>query len=230
MQTEKMLVRTEATYSDDRTHRYLLHREWDVKKPKALIIMTNPSTAGTIALDFTTLYILNNISQLGYGSVTIANLVSKITLRLSVKDDMEAEDENFDQIVKAAQKADKVIIAWGRIGDTSVKVKVVQDKLLARLEPYKEKLCEIGNAGGQSGFHPLAPQIRSNWILNPYEIPVPLTVKEEKQPKPKAKSKSKSQEAKAANTDGSAKNEHDCSIPSVPDKITEQQPQKEAAK
>ncbi|MGN0837873.1 MAG: DUF1643 domain-containing protein [Pyramidobacter sp.] len=191
MQTEKMLVRTEATYSDDKTRRYLLHREWDVKKPKALIIMTNPSTAGTIALDFTTLYILNNISQLGYGSVTIANLVSKITLRLSVKDDMEAENENFDQIVKAAQKADKVIIAWGRIGDTSVKVKAVQDKLLARLEPYKEKLCEIGNASGQSGFHPLAPQIRSNWILNPYEIPVPLTVKEEKQPKPKAKGKSK---------------------------------------
>lgn len=101
-----MLVRTEAVYSDDRTRRYLLHREWDVKKPKALIIMTNPSTAGTIALDFTTMYILNNITALGYGSVSTANLVSKITLRLSVKDDMKAEDENFDQIVKAAQKAD----------------------------------------------------------------------------------------------------------------------------
>ena len=31
-----------------------------------------------------------------------ADLVSKMTLRLSVKDDMIAEDENFDQIVKAA--------------------------------------------------------------------------------------------------------------------------------
>jgi len=102
MQTEKMLVRTEAVYSDDRTRRYMLLREWDAKKPKALIIMTNPSTAGTIALDFTTMYILNNITQLGYGSVNIANLVSKMTLRLSVKDDMIAEDENFDQIVKAA--------------------------------------------------------------------------------------------------------------------------------
>lgn len=191
MQAEKMLVRTEALYSDDRTRRYLLHREWDVKKPKAVIIMTNPSTAGTITLDFTTLYILNNISQLGFGSVSIVNLVSKTTLRLNIKNDVEAEDENFDQIVKAAQKADKVIIAWGRIGDTSIKVRTVQDKLLARLMPYKEKLCEIGNASGQSGFHPLAPQIRSNWILNPYEIPVPLAVKEEKQPKPKAKSKSK---------------------------------------
>lgn len=199
MQTEKMLVRTEATYSDDRTHRYLLLREWDAKKPKALIIMTNPSTAGTIALDFTTLYILNNITQLGFGSVIVANLVSKMTLHLKTKVDLVAEDENFDQIVKAAQKADKIIIAWGRIGDTSIKVRTVQDKLLARLTPYKDKLCEIGNASGESGFHPLAPQIRSNWILNQYAIPGPLATNEESQPKTKAKGKNK---AKAAHDPG----------------------------
>ncbi len=196
MQTEKMLVRTEAVFSDDRTRRYLLLREWDAKKPKALIIMTNPSTGGTIALDFTTMYILNNITQLGYGSVNIANLVSKMTLRLNTKNDMEAEDENFEQIVKAAQKADKVIIAWGRIGDNSFKVREVQDKLLARLEPFKEKLCEIGNVSGESGFHPLAPQIRSNWILNPYKIPEPVKAQESEQPKPKAKRKGKAQEVK----------------------------------
>ena len=170
MQTEKMLVRTEAVYSDDRTRRYLLLREWDAKKPKALIIMTNPSTAGTIALDFTTMYILNNITQLGYGSVTIANLVSKMTLRLNAKDDLTAEDENFDQIIKAAQKADRVIIAWGKIGENSFKVR-------------------------ESGFHPLAPQIRSNWILNQYKIPEPVKV-QEAQPKAKSKRKAKAQEVK----------------------------------
>lgn len=171
MQTEKMLVRTEAVYSDDKTRRYLLLREWDVKKPKAVIIMTNPSSAGTVALDFTTLYILNNITQLGFGSVSIANLVSKMALRISLKEDMESEDENFDQIYKAVQKADKVIIAWGRIGESSVRARAVQEKLLARLEPFKDKFCEIGNASGESGFHPLAPQIRSNWVLNPYKFP-----------------------------------------------------------
>ncbi len=176
-----MLVRTEAIYSDDRTRRYMLLREWDVKKPKALIIMTNPSTAGTVSLDFTTLYILNNITQLGFGSVSIANLVSKIALRLKLKDDIFAEDENFEQIVKAAQKSDKVIIAWGKVGDSSVNVRDVQDKLLARLEPYKDKLCEIGNMSGDSGFHPLAPQIRSNWVLNPYKIPGPAKAKDTKQ-------------------------------------------------
>lgn len=205
MQTEKMLVRTEAVYSDDRTRRYLLHREWDVKKPKALIIMTNPSTAGTIALDFTTMYILNNIASLGYGSVSTANLVSKMTLRLNIKNDVEFEEENFDQIVKAAQKADKVIIAWGKIGETSVKVRAVQDKLLARLEPFKEKLCEIGNASGESGFHPLAPQIRSNWILNPYKIPEPVETQKETQTKSKPNRKVKSQVAKSENNDDQKK-------------------------
>jgi len=207
MQTEKMLVRTEAVYSDDKTRRYMLLREWDAKKPKALIIMTNPSTAGTIALDFTTMYILNNITQLGFGSVNIANLVSKMTLRLSVKDDVIAEDENFDQIVKAAQKVDKVIIAWGRIGDNSISVREVQDKLLARLEPFKEKLREIGNARGESGFHPLAPQIRSNWILNPYKIPEPVKIADEKQSKPKGKRKSKAQEVKSTSIENQEKTE-----------------------
>ena len=199
MISEKLLMRTEAVYSDDKTRRYLLHREWDAKKPKALIIMTNPSTAGAIALDFTTMYILNNITQLGFGSVSIANLVSKMTLRLNAKDDLTVEDLNFDQIVKAALKADKVIIAWGRIGDNSFKVREVQDRLLAKLEPFKEKLCEIGNVRGESGFHPLAPQIRTNWVLNPYKIPEPVNVQDEAQPKAKSKRKAKAQDTKVVN-------------------------------
>ena len=207
MQTEKMLVRTEAVYSDDRTRRYMLLREWDAKKPRALIIMTNPSTAGANALDFTTMYILNNITQLGYGSVNIANLVSKMTLRLNTRNDVAAEEENFDQILKAAQKADKIIIAWGKIGDNSITVREVQDKLLARLEPFKEKLCEIGNVKGESGFHPLAPQIRSNWILNPYKSPEPVAAKDEKQPKPKTKRKSKALEAKVESPESQDKAE-----------------------
>ncbi len=224
MQTEKMLVRTEAVYSDDRTRRYLLLREWDAKKPKALIIMTNPSIAGTIALDFTTMYILNNITQLGYGSVNIANLVSKMTLRLNIKNDVEAEDENFEQIVKAAQKADKVIIAWGKIGEASIKVREIQDKLLARLEPFKEKLCEIGNVRGETGFHPLAPQIRSDWILNPFKIPEPVKAQEESQPKAKSKRKAKAHDAKVE-PDKTEKSED-----SAQENVTAEESEKEGTK
>ncbi|MDY4032318.1 MAG: DUF1643 domain-containing protein [Pyramidobacter sp.] len=171
MISEKLLMRTEAVYSDDKTRRYLLHREWDAKKPKALIIMTNPSTAGSIALDFTTMYILNNITQLDFGSVAIANLVSKMTRKLSILDDMQIEEDNFACIVKAAQKADKVIVAWGKIGETSIRTRMVQDALIARLEPFKGKLCMIASQSSEAGFHPLAPQIRFYWDLVNYERP-----------------------------------------------------------
>lgn len=98
--------------------------------------------------------------------------------------------------------------------------------MLARLEPYKEKLCKIGNASGESGFRPLAPQIRSNWILNLYTIPEPVKAQETAQPKPKVKRKSKSQKLKAANTDNPGKNEETVQ----PEAPLNEEPQKETAK
>lgn len=36
MLTEKVLTKTETIFSDDRLKRYLLRKEWDTKKPKAM--------------------------------------------------------------------------------------------------------------------------------------------------------------------------------------------------
>jgi hypothetical protein len=58
MLTDKVVMKTETIFSDDRSHRYLLKKEWDSKKPKATIIMTNPSTADIMMMDYTTLYII----------------------------------------------------------------------------------------------------------------------------------------------------------------------------
>ena len=71
MITDKLTMKTETVFSDDRLNRYLLRKEWDNKKPRATIIMTNPSFADLLTLDYTTLYILNNISQLDFGAVDI---------------------------------------------------------------------------------------------------------------------------------------------------------------
>ena len=99
MQTEKGVMKTETIFSDDRRHRYLLRKEWDTKKPKATIIMTNPSTADISMLDYTTLYIINNLVRLDFGAVDIVNLVSKTTTKLQVKEDIadEMDKENLDQ-------------------------------------------------------------------------------------------------------------------------------------
>jgi hypothetical protein len=171
MLTDKAVVKTEAIFSDDRKHRYILRKEWDSKKPKATIIMTNPSAADMLTMDYTTLYIMNNIVKLNFGAIDIVNLTSKITTKLNVKKDLDLKPntENIDFILKSAEKSDKVILAWGKLGENNKKVRDVQDILLEHLKPFKDKLCVIANESGASGFHPLAPQIRFSWILKRYE-------------------------------------------------------------
>ena len=101
MLTEKVMLRTETVFSDDRLNRYLLRKGWDTKKPRATIIMTNPSVADLMTMDYTTLYILNNISKLDFGAVDIVNLSSRITTKLNVNEDLGAdiEKENTETAV-----------------------------------------------------------------------------------------------------------------------------------
>ena len=172
MLTEKAILKTETVFSEDRRHRYLLRKEWDTKKPRATIVMTNPSSADLMTMDYTTLYIINNVVRLDFGSVDIVNMVSKITTRLDVKNDIDskADRENIDFIVKSADKADKVIIAWGKLGENNKKVRDLQESLLETLRPFKEKLYIIASNNGEDGFHPLAPQIRFSWVLKKFDI------------------------------------------------------------
>ena len=145
MLTEKAILKTETVFSEDRRHRYLLRKEWDTKKPKATIIMTNPSSADLMTMDYTTLYIMNNVVRLDFGSIDIVNMVSKITTRLDVKNDIDAkmDKENTDFIIKSAEKADKVIIAWGKLGENNKKVRELQESILESLKPFRDKLYII---------------------------------------------------------------------------------------
>ena len=167
MLTEKLTMRTETVFSDDMLNRYLLRKEWDSKKPRATIIMTNPSAADLLTLDYTTLYILNNISRLDFGAIDIVNMTSRIATKLNVKEDLNTELEavNAEFIVKSAEKSDVIIIAWGKLGENNKKVRQVESSILKLLEPYKDKLRYIASTQGDYGFYPLAPQIRFQWIL-----------------------------------------------------------------
>ena len=181
MLTEKAILKTETVFSEDRRHRYLLRKEWDTKKPRATIVMTNPSSADLMIMDYTTLYIINNVVRLDFGSVDIVNMVSKITTRLDVKNDIDskADRENIDFIVKSADKADKVIIAWGKLGENNKKVRDLQKSLLETLKPFKEKLYIIASNNGEDGFYSLAPQIRFSWVLKKFDIEAALPPKTE---------------------------------------------------
>ena len=183
MVSEKVITKTEAVFSDDREHRFLLRKEWDAKKLKATVIMTNPSMADMVIMDYTTLYIQNNLHRLDFGSFDIVNLVSKVTIKLDIKKDMDSPaivEENTGYIVKSAEKADRVIVAWGKLGENNKAIRVIQDRLLDSLRPFKDKLYVIAAERGDSGFHPLAPQIRFSWFLKKFDLPVLADGKPEK--------------------------------------------------
>ncbi len=170
MITEKSVMKTEARFSEDRAYRYILSKEWNNKKPRAMVIMTNPSSAGEVVLDLTTLYTINNLVALDFGAVDIVNIYPKITQKLKVDDVDLREIEISDKlIIETAEKVDSVIIAWGRVGEKSKAIEKRQNELLEKLQVFKDKLFIIGDGKGNELFHPLAPHIRFHWELIPFK-------------------------------------------------------------
>jgi hypothetical protein len=186
MLTEQGTMFTEVVFNDTKTERFLLRKIWDESKPVACLIMSNPSTANVVTIDMTTHYTICNLFKLGYGGVEILNMTSTITTKLDTKHGVALFDENAEFILKSAENAEKVIIAWGVCGEGNRKIQEIQRKLLKKLEPFADKLFVIASDKGESGFHPLAPQIRFSWELIPFVCPAYLKdkseIKPEKQP------------------------------------------------
>lgn len=169
MKTETTTVKSKALFSDDRTHRLLLRKEWDKNKKTAMIIMINPNTADTLNMDLTTMLVINNLNELGFGAVNIVNLYSRIMNKLSLRfnsDEDLLHDETDTVIEQYAGMSDAIIIAWGSAGNTSQRVRDRKAELLEPLVQYQNKLYKIG----EHGYHPLTPVIRSKWELEPYEL------------------------------------------------------------
>jgi len=74
--TEKSMIKTEAIFSENKTHRYLLRKEWNKTKKKVMVIMINPSSADKVRIDHTTMYVINNLSKMDFGLVDIVNIFS----------------------------------------------------------------------------------------------------------------------------------------------------------
>ena len=169
IKTETATIKSKALFSDDSMHRLLLRKEWDKTKKTAMIIMINPNTANTLNMDLTTMLVINNLNELGFGCVNIVNLYSKIMPKLSLRfnSDDDLIDKETDTIIEQyAAMSDAIIIAWGSIGNNSQRVRERQKDILELLEPYANKLYQIG----EEGYHPLTPAIRTDWKLEPYNF------------------------------------------------------------
>lgn len=165
---EKTTIKTEAIFSDDKKHRFNLKKEWDKTKEKALVIMKSASDVNGITLDHTTIHVVNNLAKLDFGTVEIMNLFTEINTRITADSlkDKEMLQENNNYIIKAAVKADKIIIAWGRCGNNNKSIKTREVEVLKLLEKQKGKIYQIADEQGREGFHPLASAVRLKWYLS----------------------------------------------------------------
>lgn len=183
-------LRTEIVMSKDESKRYSLRKIWSEDKPSLAILMICPSSSGEVAVDTSTMLTLGNCYRLGYGSVTIVNLFSKIN-DFSLKNADDEDEENLQAILRAAETAECFVLGFGT-GKT--KNKIFQRRLeqvLMALRPYEDKLhCLCDEDGGSRGLHPLSPRLRK-WCLSKCSvsefIDIPM---EEIDPKKKGKSKS----------------------------------------
>ena len=186
---------TEAVFSDDGLKRYLLRKSWSDSKPKLAIVMLAPSEASGIELDTTTQLVLNNSARLGYGSVSIVNLFATLN-DFSLKQAEDEDSENMDVIVQQAEDADLIVYAPG-VGKAKSKVFLQrQQRVLAYLCAFENKLHCLCDANGESRLqHPLSPAVRT-WHLSPLKVSEVISLPQDEQKKKSKGKQPKNDEAK----------------------------------
>lgn len=118
----------DAVISECGKYRYLLRRTWDHAKPRALVIMLNPSTADAKVDDATIRSLARLLRELGYGSFEVVNVFAmRATDPSELAWDKNPLGPDNQRIVEAAiERCDVAICAWGAhplAGDASIRIR-----------------------------------------------------------------------------------------------------------
>lgn len=111
-----LFIERDAVLSSCGKYRYLLRRAWDYGKPRALLVMLNPSTADANVDDATIRSCARLLKAIGYGSFEVCNLYGwRATDPDTLTDNMEAMvgPDNANVMDVALSRCDVVICAWG---------------------------------------------------------------------------------------------------------------------
>lgn len=103
----------------------------------------------------------------GMGGFTLTNLISKIGVDVKkVKDTKNLwNDETDKYITDIAEKADKIILAWGKFCSTHNSFGKREEEILKLLKPFKDKVYQICDESGREFLHPLTPAVRNGFTL-----------------------------------------------------------------
>ncbi|MGX0019764.1 DUF1643 domain-containing protein [Staphylococcus hominis] len=163
MNTIKSTIYTEAIFSDDEQHRYLLKKTWDKKKPACTVITMYPHLDGVLSLDLTTVLILNQLANSErYGAVYLVNLFSNIKSPENLKHIKEPYDEHTD--IHLMKASDTVILVYSAYAKRPVVIERVE-QVMEILKSHKKKIKKLVNPATNEIMHPLNPKARQKWTL-----------------------------------------------------------------
>lgn len=150
----------EAKFNDDRSHRYMLIREWDLTRDPILWIGLNPSTANEEEDDATIRRVIRFSQDWGYGVAVMMNLFTQVTPYPNELDifDVGATLQNRADLWHMSQNTHQTVCCWGNFKQAQFEGRVIAERL-------KYPYCLGQNKNG-SPKHPL--YIRSDTKPKPF--------------------------------------------------------------
>lgn len=148
-----LFMKSEATFSECRTYRYLLQRTWDASRKPLVMVMLNPSIADVEQNDPTVERCQRRAMAMGFGGLVVTNIFALVSTdpgRLYDTADPVGKD-NDGYILNAATEAGMTLCAWGIHGEHLGRGKVV----LHLLEQHGVTPYCLGQNSDGSPKHPL---------------------------------------------------------------------------
>lgn len=138
---------------------------WKAKGRKLLMVCNYPASLKVDRLDLTTMLILNNAMDMGFGSVVIANLFTRPVKspRDKVLEEAFSED-SMAELVAQSKTVDQVIIGIGSLINKSKTAKFRLDEYQQLMTKTKIDVKMLVSPETKKPNHPLALQ-RESWLL-----------------------------------------------------------------
>ena len=153
-------VTTTAIFNKSGTERFLLKMEWDHRKKSVLMLMKFPALADEILIDQTSLLCRNGAVKNDFGSLSIVNLTSSL-----FGDNPKTSKQNRDIILEECEKADCILVCFGRGTDYQDEKAAMMGDLLK----YKKKLFTLTDSHNKQLSHPLSPLCHS-FTIEPLKL------------------------------------------------------------
>lgn len=146
------MLRTGATFSRCRAYRYSLWRIWNAARRPLCFVMLNPSTADEIQNDPTVERCEQRARRMGFGGLLVANIFAlRSTDPAALYGHADPVGPRNDiAILRAAERAELVVCAWGRHGNLGGRGHAVLHRLNSVCNPHVLRM----NADGTPA-HPL---------------------------------------------------------------------------